>query len=102
MADLRAFRAWLASLSPTDQQLLLRFLLGKRTVAAGRASPDLDLFLGLAEVQQPGTVELLNELRFRLGRELHQAIARWVQGEGDAAALYRQVVARAQELWPDG
>jgi len=36
----------LAQATVEEQALVLRFLLGKRTAALGRASPHLDLFLG--------------------------------------------------------
>lgn len=82
-----------------EQELVLRFLLGKRTAEMGRASPLLDLFLAELEMELPGAVELLGGLRFKLGAPLHREVAAWAQGGPKADALYRRVLQRYRVLF---
>lgn len=99
--DPRALHKRLAQVTPDEQELVLRFLLGKRNAKMGRASPHLDLFLGELQVEQPGAIELLGELRFQLGRELHNEVLHWAQGEVGAGTLYRRVLGRFRTLFCD-
>ena len=91
----------LAQATPAEQELVLRFLLGKRTAEMGRASPRLDLFLGELQVELPGAVEVLGDLRFHLGQALHGEVLRWARGEIDAGPLYQRVLAKFQVLFCD-
>ena len=101
-ADPWALRRRLESATAAEQELLLRFLLGKRTAASGRASPCLDVFLAEMEMALPGAVVLLGDLRFRLGAPLHRDIAAWAQGGHKAGPLYRRVLDRYRALFcPD-
>ena len=104
-ADLHALYERLAQAAPAEQELLLRFLLGKRTAALGRANPRLDLFLAELQVALPGASDALGDLRFRLGDELHGEIARWAHGgtaapaARETARLYGRVLARYEALF---
>ncbi len=98
-ADPQVLHAHLARATPEEQELVLRFLLGKRTAAMGRASPHLDLFLGELQVELPGAVDLLGDLRFHLGQELHGEVLQWARGEIDAGPLYQRVLERFQSLF---
>lgn len=89
----------MAQATPAEQELVLRFLLGKRTAEMGRASPRLDLFLGELQVELPGAVEMLGDLRFHLGQALHGEVLRWARGEIDAGPLYKRVLAKFQVLF---
>lgn len=103
--DTRVLYERLAQATAAEQELLLRFLLGKRTAAMGRANPRLDLFLAELEVALPGAVDALGDLRFALGDELHGEIARWAQGHSPAASaqetasLFRRVMLRYETLF---
>ena len=104
-AEPHALHERLAQAAPEEQELLLRFLLGKRTAALGRANPRLDLFLAELEVALPGAITLLGDLRFALGDELHGEIARWALDQASAApametaALYQRVITRYEALF---
>ena len=91
----------LAQATPAEQELVLRFLLGKRTAEMGRASPRLDLFLGELQVELPGAVEMLGDLRFHLGNALHNEVLQWARGEIAAGPLYQRVLAKFQALFCD-
>ena len=91
----------MAQATPAEQELVLRFLLGKRTAEMGRASPRLDLFLGELQVELPGAVEILGDLRFHLGQALHGEVLRWARGEIDAGPLYQRVLGKFQVLFCD-
>lgn len=82
-----------------EQEMVLRFLLGKRTAEMGRANPQLDLFLAELQVELPGAVELLGDLRFHLGDDLHAELSRWAQGIVPAAPLFSRVVQRFEALF---
>ncbi len=84
-----------------EKELVLRFLLGKRTAELGRASPELDIFLAELQVELPGAVELLGDLRFELGEALHSDIGRWARGMLDLAPLYCRVTDRYVALFCD-
>lgn len=101
-ADPRMLHARLAEATPEEQELVLRFLLGKRTAAMGRASPHLDLFLGELQVELPGAVDLLGDLRFHLGQGLHDQVLQWGRGEIDAGQLYQRVLVKFQALFCEG
>ncbi|MDE2816489.1 MAG: hypothetical protein OXM03_11310 [Chloroflexota bacterium] len=92
----------LAQATVEEQALVLRFLLGKRTAALGRASPHLDLFLGELQIELPGAIELLGDLRFNLGPALHGEVSRWAQGKMDSGPLYQRVLGRFRVLFCDG
>ena len=104
-ANPHALYELLAQANAAEQELLLRFLLGKRTAALGRANPRLDLFLAELQVALPGASDALGDLRFRLGDELHGEIARWARGgtatpaARETARLYRRVLARYESLF---
>ena len=82
-----------------ERVLILRFLIGKRTAAMGRASPELDLFLAELQVEFPGAIDLLGDLRFQLGNELHREVALWALQEMDDASVYRRVMSRFEALF---
>ncbi len=84
-----------------EKELVLRFLLGKRTAEMGRASPELDIFLAELQVELPGAVELLGDLRFELGEALHSDVGRWAGGGIDLASLYCRVIDRYVALFCD-
>ena len=102
-----ALYAYLARATPKEHALLLRFLLGKRTAAMGRANPHLDLFLAEMEVALPGASDVLGDLRFALGNDLHSEIAQWAHGRTanpdpdaqETATLFRRVLARYEALF---
>ena len=98
-ADPGLLHARLAQATLEEQELVLRFLLGKRTAEMGRASPLLDLFLGELQVELPGAVDLLGDLRFHLGHALHGEVMRWARGEIDAEPLYERVLEKFQALF---
>ena len=102
--DPRVLYERLVRATAAEQELLLRFLLGKRTAAMGRANPRLDLFLAELQVALPGAVDALGDLRFALGDELHGEIARWARNRTTPAAretglLYQRVLARYEALF---
>lgn len=97
--DPHALSARLAQATPEEQALVLRFLLGKRTAAMGRASPGLDLFLGELQVELPGAAALLGDLRFHLGQALHGEVLRWSRGEVEAGPLYQRILGKFWELF---
>ena len=99
--DPRALYARLAQASVAEQALVLRFLLGKRTAALGRANPRLDLFLGELQIELPGAIELLGDLRFKLGPALHGEVLQWAQGEVETGPLYQRVLDRFRALFRD-
>jgi hypothetical protein len=99
MMDSKSLLRRLLAVTAAEEELVLRFLLGKRTAEQGRASPDLDLFLAELEVEMPGAVELLGELRFALGDDLHGEVAHWAQGQAETNLLYRRVLTRFQTLF---
>ena len=84
-----------------EKELVLRFLLGKRTAELGRACPELDVFLAELQVELPGAIELLGDLRFELGEALHGDVGRWAGGEMDVAPLYGRVMDRYAALFCD-
>ncbi len=88
----------LTAAAEEEQALFLRFFLGKRTAQAGAANPALDLFLGTLAIELPGAVELLQDLRFRLGASLEDDLVRWGQSRLTTAELYPRLVARCREL----
>ncbi len=97
--DARKLHERLVQATAEEQELMLRFLLGKRTAEMGRASPQLDLFLAELQIELPGAIELLGDLRFNLGKSLHGEVARWAQGRAPAAPLYQKVIGRYQALF---
>ena len=97
--DSRVLYERLVQATAEEQELMLRFLLGKRTAEMGRTSPHLDLFLAELQIELPGAIELLGDLRFNLGKSLHGEVARWAQGRAPAAPLYQKVIGRYQALF---
>lgn len=89
----------LSQATALEQELVLRFLLGKRTAEMGRASPQLDLYLAELQVELPGAIELLGDFRFHLGDELHGEVWQWAQGMVPAAQLYARIVRRFETLF---
>lgn len=98
-ADPHRLHELLTLATPEEIDLVLRFLLGKRTAEMGRASPHLDLFLGELQLELPGAVDLLGDLRFHLGPALHGEVLRWSRGEVDAGPLYVRVLVKFQGLF---
>ena len=101
MPDPRELHERLAQATAEEQELVLRFLLGKRNAEMGRANPQLNLFLGELQVELPGALELLGDLRFHLGDELHREVSQWAQGESEAGPLYERILSRYQQLFCD-
>ena len=97
--DPRVLYERLAQATAEEQALVLSFLFGKRTVEGGRANPQLDLFLGTLQVELPGAIEQLGDLRFHLGDKLHGEVLQWAQGETEAGPLYARVLSRYQALF---
>ena len=89
----------LAQATAEEQEIVLRFLLGKRTAAQGRSNPQLDLFLANLQIELPGAVEALGDLRLALGDALHAQVALWARGRAPTAEVYRRVVARYRALY---
>ena len=98
-ADPHRLHERLALATPEERELVLRFLLGKRTAELGRASPHLDLFLGELQVELPGAVDVLGDLRFHLGQALHGEVLQWARGESDAGPLYQRVLEQFRSLF---
>lgn len=91
--------ARLAQSTPEEQELVLRFLVGKRTAAQGRSNPQLDLFLATLQMELPGAMEILGDWRFALGEDLHAQVAQWAQDRSTTAVAYGRALARFRELF---